>query len=106
MVLFAGLKLSSSNNDPTVSAIMIEQASKEIEKAMKILENEMFSSQKQLTALEEHLANRYLELEANSNRYTIHEYEEIFNSLEAERFDLEEEKSRLQVNDDMIQTNS
>jgi chromosome segregation ATPase len=68
----------------------------EIDLAINNLEKEIAISQNQLTALEEKLVERYLELDANMLSYEVHEYEEILNNLEHERIELEEEKVKLQ----------
>jgi hypothetical protein len=68
----------------------------EIDLAINNLEKEIAISQNQLTALEEKLVEKYLELDANMLSYEVHEYEEILNNLEHERIELEEEKVKLQ----------
>lgn len=69
---------------------------KEIESAILKLEEEMKVSQAQLDTMEDVLASRYMDLEAQSNGLDMHMYEELLNDLEAERKDLEEEQFKLQ----------
>lgn len=79
-----------------VGGVTNEQRTKQIEIAVKNLEKEMQQSQTQLTALEDDLANRYLELESAAENCDVTEYEQALDNLEVERKELEEEKLRLQ----------
>ncbi|KAJ1429038.1 hypothetical protein B484DRAFT_431037, partial [Ochromonadaceae sp. CCMP2298] len=74
----------------------VQRKGKEIETAVAALEAEMGQSQQQLSMLEEELANRYLELEANAVFCSAEEFEGRFDGLEGERRALEDEKLQLQ----------
>jgi hypothetical protein len=69
----------------------------EIEIAVQNLEDEMQACQVQLNALEDALANRYLDLEASGPLIPASEYTAVFDKLEEERRELAEEKLKLQV---------
>lgn len=73
------------------------QRLRELDIQMKSLEKNMQTSQGQLRSLEDDLATRYLELEASAHYCDIQEYEDALANLETERIELEQEKSRLQV---------
>eukprot|EP01034_Spumella_vulgaris_P024826 gene24826-31213_t len=78
------------------SAASNEVRTKQIETAVKNLEQEMSMSQSQLNSLEDALANRYLELESSADHCDLLQYERALDALEVERRELEEEKLRLQ----------
>ena len=88
--------LRKINTDPQLQQ-SVALKGQEIEVAVQNLEDEMLSSQQQLNALEDGLANRYLDLESTAPHISSVEYEAIFEALEAERRELEDEKLKLQV---------
>lgn len=88
--------LRKVNTDPQLQQ-SVALKGQEIEVAVQNLEDEMLSSQQQLNALEDGLANRYLDLESTAAHISSEEYEAIFEALEAERRELEDEKLKLQV---------
>lgn len=82
--------------DKQAQEIFEQKKREEIESAILSLEDEMKKSQAQLDALEDELASRYIDLEAKSSVFEVHVYEALFNELEDERKDLEEEQFKLQ----------